>query len=251
MIIITVLAILSVVFSAVWVYRDAKKRGLPAGLWAFLVVASSNFLGLILYILIGRKQERIICGHCKMPTGQSEFCSKCGKELKSADSDSFANQENVKTSWGLLIASIACIALTFIMTGVLIVSIFFPSDGFIMNNTQSSYQYNLLDDASARSVRQNSSGDTWEISFREASEGYTFTNYYRAKTQPSRLELDINYSGSVRLTVSQVDVSITEIVTEGLHEFDMSVFSTGRIKIEIMNLSDGRDYSGILTIISQ
>ena len=53
------------VFIAIWTYRDAKERGLPAGLWTFIVVLfSKDLLGILLYVLIGRRDSRFSCPNC-------------------------------------------------------------------------------------------------------------------------------------------------------------------------------------------
>ena len=246
---IVVFAILATVFAAMWVYKDAKARGLPAGLWAFLVVISSIFLGLILYILIARKQENVVCEHCKRPTVAGMFCSKCGVELPKENATN--GKQTIKTRRGLLIASMGCIVLSFVFMIVLIFAIFIPSSGFMNTYSRSGFQHNILDGASARGVRQSSGGDTWEISFREAGAGFTFTNFYRARTQPQHLVFDINYTGYVHLMLSQGDTVINEILTEGFHEIDISAFATGRIRMEISNLYDGIDFSSVLTVFKE
>jgi hypothetical protein len=244
---IAVFSVLAVVFSATWVYKDAKARGLPAGLWAFLVVISSIFIGLILYVLIARKQNSVICNHCNMPTNQGTFCSRCGKEI--TQSDIAMDRVQPKAKMGLLIACITCISLVLILAATLVGTIILPNEGFIYVRSSSGYQHNFIDSTTGRGIRQRSSGETWEISFREASAGYTFTNFYRARTQPSSLALDVNYMGPMQLVVSQGNVTINEILTEGFHEFDMSAFTAGRLRIEIINIYAGTDYSAVLTIV--
>ena len=245
---IIVAGLLATTLAAIWVYRDAKAKGLPAGLWAFLVVVTGNFVGLILYILIARRQESVVCSHCNMPTAIGAFCSKCGKELSQ---DNISANRQRKTSRGLLVVCIACIVVGFAFTGALMVTIFLPRDGFISSRSYSGIQRNLTEGTTGRGVRQRSSGNTWEVSFREASAGFTFSNFYRARTQPSRLVFDVSYTGYVRLTLSQGDISISEILSEGFHEFDMSAFDPGRIRISIENLYSGTDYSSVITVVSE
>ena len=246
---VCIVFVLAIVFSAIWVYKDAKSRGLPAGLWAFFVVISGNFIGLILYILIARKQEVIVCGHCNMQTGRGAFCSKCGNALTQADLA--VNRGKPKSGRGLLIACVACIALGFVLIAILVVSVVFPREGFKYVSSSSSYRYKIAGGATARGLRERSSGDTWEISFREASAGYTFTNTFVADSQLSRLEFDLNYSGFVQLKVSQGDALINEVLTEGFYEYDLSGFNVGRINIELINIQDGGDYSGVLTVFRE
>lgn len=66
----------------VWTYRDAKARGLDARIWTVIVVLVPNLMGLLLYFLIGRRQQRVRCASCG---GQTEpgkhYCSNCGVSL--------------------------------------------------------------------------------------------------------------------------------------------------------------------------
>jgi heme/copper-type cytochrome/quinol oxidase subunit 2 len=54
-IILLILGLLAVwILLAVWVYRDAKKRGMEATLW-LLVVLLTGFIGLIVYLIVRRE----------------------------------------------------------------------------------------------------------------------------------------------------------------------------------------------------
>lgn len=77
----------------IWVYKDAKSRGLNAWLWVLIVaLLNTSFIGLILYFLVGRKESKSICTSCGSSiTDTSSFCPVCGvkttiekKEGKSA-----------------------------------------------------------------------------------------------------------------------------------------------------------------------
>ena len=246
---IIAVGVLAITFVAIWVFKDAKSKGLPAGLWVFLVAMTGSFMGLILYILIARKQEVKICGHCKMQTNQGAYCSRCGNELTLVEVSK--DKEKSKASRGLLIASVASLAVVLVLIAVLVVTMIFPREGFKYVSSSSSYQRNLISLTTVRGLRQRSVGDTWEISFREATAGYTFKNSFRSAAPPSRLELDINTLGIIQLIVSQGSTSINEILTEGFHEFDMSDFTAGRIRVEIININDNKGYSSVLTIVSE
>lgn len=74
------------VFLGIWTYKDAKERGLPAGLWTFLVVLfSKDFLGIILYLLIGRRDSKFTCPACSEKTPvKANFCKECGAPVDAA-----------------------------------------------------------------------------------------------------------------------------------------------------------------------
>ncbi|MCL2108398.1 MAG: hypothetical protein FWH20_03520 [Oscillospiraceae bacterium] len=237
---------LAVILSTIWVYKDAKAKGLPAGLWALLVVGSGGFLGLILYILIARKQNNVICGHCNKQTSEGVFCSRCGNQLSQADLSN--GPSKTKAGHGLLIACIPCFAVVLILYAVMMISIFFPSGGFMYSYTSGQYQYSFSDNATGKGISQKSSGNYWQMSFKEATAGYTFSNYYAAKASPSSIEVSVNYSNTVHFIVSQGNTKIDEMLTDGDYEFDMSDFTTGRINIKIINIHDGTNYSGSVTI---
>ena len=225
--------LLSIVFISIWVYKDAKQRGLPAGIWVLLIVLGGNFIGLILYLLIGRKQGRV-CGHCGSATSaQGAFCPACGEKLT-------VQQRSFKTNRGYLIMCAASIALAFASVGLCIFSAF-NSEGFTYERRYSYYNAGLT--GSAKNISQRSSGNTWDISFDEASDGYTVSKTYNSTSQPISLSLDFSCSGSVQLLIMQKETSINETVKEGSYNFDMSGFKSGKINIKIINI-DASDFSG-------
>jgi len=114
--------------------------------------------------------------------------------------------------------------------------------------TSGQYQYSFSDNATGKGISQKSSGNYWQMSFKEATAGYTFSNYYAAKASPSSIEVSVNYSNTVHFIVSQGNTKIDEMLTDGDYEFDMSDFTTGRINIKIINIHDGTNYSGSVTI---
>ena len=54
------MAILLAALTAIWVYRDAKSRGLSAGLWALVALLGQAPVGLLVYLLIGRKDAPVV-----------------------------------------------------------------------------------------------------------------------------------------------------------------------------------------------
>jgi len=229
-----VFVLLSVALISVWVYKDAKQRGLSVGLWTLLVVLSGGFIGLILYLLIGRKQNHSVCGKCGAAIHiQGSFCPVCGEKID-------APKHVVKKNKGLINGCIACIVLTFVSLGT-IVFLGLTSEGFIFQQ-QYSYYYDSSD-GSAKNTGQSSSGNQWTFSYDEAYSGYTLTQTYNAKSKPVSLLVDISCSGTVQMMITQGGASITETLGEGSYHYDMADFKTGRIRIKLINV-DATDLSG-------
>lgn len=66
----------------VWTYRDAKARGLQAGMWTAIVVLVPNLLGILLYFVVGRKQQKTACPACGSWTEPGKaYCSSCGSPM--------------------------------------------------------------------------------------------------------------------------------------------------------------------------
>ena len=62
-----------------YVYADAKRRGMPAGLWTALVILIPNAIGFVLYFLL-RKPLLQPCPACGQGVeAGSAFCPKCGQ----------------------------------------------------------------------------------------------------------------------------------------------------------------------------
>lgn len=79
---------------AVFVYRDAKKRGMNPWLWALVSLFGPNFIGLIIYLIVRSNYGKkcLSCGKQVNPDFQvcpycgsslKEKCSKCGREVAS------------------------------------------------------------------------------------------------------------------------------------------------------------------------
>lgn len=116
-----------------WTYRDAKARGLEAGMWTAIVLAVPNFIGLLLYFLVGRKQQHVLCSTCGLRTEQGKpHCSNCGTFLvPQANSISPRPRSNKKP----LIFALVCVILTFILAvGVIVTSVWAQPEMFAAHN---------------------------------------------------------------------------------------------------------------------
>lgn len=82
-----VLAIIIVVpfIVGVYVYRDARQRGMNAVLWALVAAVAPTLIGLIVYLLVRGNYSDLRCPKCDTPVKeQFVICPKCGTKLRSS-----------------------------------------------------------------------------------------------------------------------------------------------------------------------
>ena len=71
------------VLPGVYVYRDAKSRGMQAVLWTLITVLTPAFLGFIIYLLVRGSYSNLRCPGCGEPVKeQYVVCPGCGKKLR-------------------------------------------------------------------------------------------------------------------------------------------------------------------------
>jgi hypothetical protein len=66
----------------IWVYRDARQRGMEPLPWALIAVLVPYFIGVIVYLVVRHPETRpcSLCGQ-RQPAGAA-FCASCGHALK-------------------------------------------------------------------------------------------------------------------------------------------------------------------------
>ena len=65
---------------AVWVYKDAKSRGMDNAMLLTIVTVITGVLGLIIYLLMRPKVNLVLCPHCqKKRVEGSARCPHCGQ----------------------------------------------------------------------------------------------------------------------------------------------------------------------------
>ena len=79
------LILISSILMAIWVYKDAKAHGENGLLWLIIVIVVPNALGLVLYLLLVKREEKKICPTCGSynPLNASH-CGQCGGSLDQA-----------------------------------------------------------------------------------------------------------------------------------------------------------------------
>ena len=79
------------IFLCIWVYKDAKSRGMDGALWVIIVLIA-NIIGLIIYLIVreDKKKESTpregtgYCAYCgKKISLDAKFCEACGKQINS------------------------------------------------------------------------------------------------------------------------------------------------------------------------
>lgn len=71
------------VFIGMIVYRDAKNIGANPVLWTIIAVVLPNFIGIIIYLVFGRRKRSVICTSCnQIVDGTVKYCGNCGQNLE-------------------------------------------------------------------------------------------------------------------------------------------------------------------------
>ncbi len=77
------IVILIPVLVGVYVYRDAKRRGMNAVLWTLIAVIAPSLIGFIIYLLVRGNYSNLRCPQCDTPVNdQYVVCPKCGAKLR-------------------------------------------------------------------------------------------------------------------------------------------------------------------------
>lgn len=67
----------------VYVYRDARRRGMNAPLWTIIAILAPSLIGFIIYLLVRGSYSNLRCPRCDTPVGeQFVVCPSCGAKLR-------------------------------------------------------------------------------------------------------------------------------------------------------------------------
>jgi|GEM_PF-300341 len=82
-ILLTLLVAVIPVAIGLYVFKDAKKRGMNAALWTLLSVLAPGFIGLIIYLIVRGEHPDMQCPACAKPVSADfAVCPYCGAPLK-------------------------------------------------------------------------------------------------------------------------------------------------------------------------
>lgn len=78
-----ILSTVSTVLIAVWIYKDAKKRGMEAVLWTLLAILLPSYIGVIVYFVSRSSEKAYVCPRCRGSVNKDyAVCPVCGLALK-------------------------------------------------------------------------------------------------------------------------------------------------------------------------
>lgn len=217
--------VMAFVLLGTWTYIDAKNRGLNAGLWTAIVLLVPNFVGLIIYFLVARKEEFIKCNICSsMVQKLSKYCMNCGNELK--DSIGHYNDKKEKTTRNLMIG--------FIIYFTAIVVIFLSS-AFMMSKGMLRDDFKFNRSISIGSI-ENNIGDKWNVSYIYSTR--EFTHKIKIKdNNPKILYIESQFDKgklSLRLVQEEIEKTIDLSPEKQNYEFDLSIFKDGEVKLYLI-----------------
>lgn len=88
LLIIAIIIVLFPILIGIYVYRDAKSRGMDAVLWTLIAIILPSFIGLIIYLIMRNDHILLSCPKCGGEV-QEHFatCPSCGQKLKSSCSN--------------------------------------------------------------------------------------------------------------------------------------------------------------------
>lgn len=102
-------------------------------MWTAIVVLVPNFIGLLLYFLVGHKQQRTICPSCGAETELGKpCCSCCGSFILQQEKAVFTSPNSSKSP---LVIALVCVIMTFLLlTGISVASVFAQPETFSAAN---------------------------------------------------------------------------------------------------------------------
>ncbi|MDF2923348.1 MAG: hypothetical protein K0R57_2262 [Paenibacillaceae bacterium] len=117
----------------IWTYRDAKARGLEAGIWTAVVVLVPNLIGFLLYFMVGRKHQKTVCPACGELTEPGKaYCSSCGTPAGPGSHLPALPRHKGKKP---LILSLVCIVLGFfLIIGIILANFAASPETFMTRN---------------------------------------------------------------------------------------------------------------------
>lgn len=85
MLFVTLIVLTIPVLIGVYVYRDARRRGMNAVLWTLVAVIAPALVGFIIYLLVRNGYSDLECPRCGTPVmEQYVVCPQCGAKLRPA-----------------------------------------------------------------------------------------------------------------------------------------------------------------------
>lgn len=133
-----------------YVYRDARRRGMNAVLWTLVAILAPSLIGFIIYLLVRNSSSDMLCPRCDTPVKEDyvicpncgaklqpycsncatplqpewKVCPKCTQPIANAYDDIVAPQRHKDTSLGKILVAVLVIPVLLIVVLVLSASVF-------------------------------------------------------------------------------------------------------------------------------
>ena len=230
------LMVLCIVFMCVWIHRDAKSRGQSGLVWILIAVLSSPILGLLAYLLAGRREARVPCQSCGwMISGNARFCESCGMEQTPMPAKP---EEKKRGPAKFMIASLACFVSGILcVLGMVAGMVWLDVNGRLGPEMTGSEMASLGYPSPIVSVMSTNimfDGE-WKVNCYYCSDGYLKRNFTLDDPRQVLYTNTTCEEGEIILHVQQGDVKTQINITEVQGEFSLPLdkFQPGRIRVMI------------------
>lgn len=246
--IILIISMIALVFMAIWVYKDAKKRGLNPWLWVLIVILLNQaFIGFIIYMIVARNEEKIRCENCGTKVSvSSKFCNNCGAAIKRVY-DNISEKSSKKKN--IIFATIVCIVAAVILSVVLTLIVIIPQKMF-NNNTSVEFSGAVFQNIDAGPLSGDTGYDilfvgngtdtTWQFKSYK-SYGQKERTYYIKDPKTDKLYLNYTQdSGEGKMYIEQgeimeeINLTNAENYDFGPMSIDLSKFKAGDISVYLV-----------------
>jgi len=209
------------VFLGIWTYKDAKSRGLNALLWTLVVILGSNsMLGLLLYILIGRRESKITCPECAEKTSsKAVYCEHCGKTIDRSRVIPGASAKK----WLIAILVAFLIFIFGFGGGIAVLALNDANPGLLPNTSIGKVETGFF--------------DTWKLTYYASTETMKKTIYINENGPKTLYFKGSCEEGTMRLVVIMGDEIQTFDVSGQTEEnmIDISAYDTQSVTLQLIN----------------
>lgn len=232
-------AVALVVCVALWIYRDAKSRGLNAWLWTIIAVLTSPFVGWLLYMLAARQEERRSCTACGAPVSlNARFCERCGSRQPP-----FLRRPSAIRARRYVLTGAACLIL---MIGCFVSFVVAAVRQDVLPDMVGGWNTGVI-----TMSYETTWDNVWTLRFRSASDGFQKQRTLRLEEPGQCLQADISCEeGELLLHVrqeGQADVTVdVSHLTEPL-SLPLEGFKTGKLTV-ILEIHGARNVRSAITV---
>ncbi len=222
-------AILTTVFICLWIYNDAKERNIDNPvLWVVLAVFLTNFIGLIVYLVVRSAHGRTHpCPSCGFGVAENQgFCPRCGERQPPVGQLPPSAPGKARKYFKGMIVSVIVFGAVLVLSIVLAVTAMM-SDSWGGRGFGPRMQYSgfaATPDYSASGLASNNFGGTSELSFDEMSGEYMLTSLSAQADESLTFDVDFGCATG-ELSVEIRDPSgfvYSEFTENGSHTFNLS-----------------------------